>query len=289
MCEDIVNLTVIRVDIGMDGDRDDSINFDDPDDAHYLFWVNNDYDLKHQDEGIWQEDDDNPATHHDYDDNYIGNSQASGEHACERDLEDFTRLHIKVDDNTASMSGITYWLKFENVTSGSPAVNVFEAVDASSDYVSDSGVAAQQIQKENLTPNGVGTTEVQLDAQYIKTGNQVSPFIIEGRSAGKGDLTIIVKEDGNEVCRKAVTLELQNMPWFYDVYTVGVTSGDRWEVQIPTTATHSQTASYSSATDEKFLLVHGWNMTDAEKTQWAETVFKRLWWQGYQGSVALFN
>ncbi len=287
--EDDISLTILQVEIAMDGNRDDVIDFDDPDDAHYLFWVNNDYDLKHQNEEIWQQDDDNPATHHDYDDNYIGNSQASGEHACERDLEDFTRLHLRVDNTAANLSGITYWLKFDNVTSGSPAVNVFEAVDASSDYVSDSGVAAQQIQKQNLTPSGVGTTEVQIDAQYIKTGNEVSPFIIEGRSAGKGDLTFIVKKDGNAVCRKAVTLELQNMPWFYDIYSVGVTSGDRWEVHIPTTATHSQTASYSPATDEKFLLVHGWNMTEAEKTQWTETVFKRLWWQGYQGSVALFS
>ncbi len=280
---------LLKVDMAMDGNRDESIDFDDPDDAQYLFWVNNDYDVKHQNEGIWQQDDDKPAGNPDCNDNYIGNVENSSSGTCERDLEDFTRLHIRVDDNTATMSGITYWLKFENVTSGSPSVNVFEAVDTSSDYVSDSSVAAQQIQKLNLTQSGVGATEVQIDAQYIKTGNQVSPFIIEGRSAGKGDLTFIVKKDGNEVCKKAVTLELHDMPWFYDVYSVGVSSGIRWEVQIPTTATHSQTASYSPATDEKFLLVHGWNMNAAEKTQWIQTVFKRLWWQGYQGSVALFD
>lgn len=289
LAADALRVTILKIDMAMDGNRDDTIAFDDPEDAEYLFWVNNDYDVKHQNEGIWQQDDDDPAGNPDCNDNYIGNVENSSSGTCERDLEDFTRLHMRVDDNTATMSGITYWLKFENVTSGSPSVNVFEAVDTSSDYLSDSGVAAQQIQKQNLTQSGVGTTEVQIDAQYIKTDNQVSPFIIEGRSAGKGDLTFIVKKDGNEICKKAVTIELHDMPWFYDVYSVAVSSGIRWEVQIPTTATHSQTASYSPATSEKFLLVHGWNMNAAEKTQWIQTVFKRLWWQGYQGSVALFD
>lgn len=272
---DIVAFTAMKTEMAMDGNRDDSIDFDDPDDAKYLFWVNDDVDVI---SGGEEDDAENGMTN--------CNDDAI---TCKRDLEDFTRLHIKVDDNTASTPGITYWLKFESVMSGSPTVNVFEAVNTSTEYLSQPAVAADQIQKRNLTTNGVGTTEVQIDEQYIKSGNEISPFIIEGCSAGKGDLTFIVKKDGNEVCKKAVTLELHDAPWFYDVYTVDVISGDRWEVQVSTTATQSQTASYSPPTDERFLLVHGWNMTDTEKIQCVETVFKRLWWQGYQGSVALFN
>jgi Alpha/beta hydrolase of unknown function (DUF900). len=55
------------------------------------------------------------------------------------------------------------------------------------------------------------------------------------------------------------------------------------------TATRSQTATYQPQTDERFLLVHGWNMPEWEKKSWAATVFKRLWWQRYKGSVALFD
>lgn len=273
ICADKLVLNVLELGIAMDGNRDDTIDFDNPADAKYLFWVNDDVDVISDGE----EDDAESGTAN-CDDNVI---------TCKRDLEDFTRLHIKADDNTANLSGITYFLKFENVTSGSPSANVFEAVGESSGYLSDTNIAPQQIQKTNLVT--VATTEQQLPSQYIKTGNLVSPFILEGKSGGKGDLTLIVKKDGKEVCRKAVTLELHDTPWFYDIYSVGVSSGDQWEVQIPTTATHSQTASNSPVTDEKFLLVHGWNMNASEKTNWIETVFKRLWWQGYQGSVALFD
>ncbi len=41
--------------------------------------------------------------------------------------------------------------------------------------------------------------------------------------------------------------------------------------------------------DEYFLFVHGWNMEENEKKRWAETLFKRLWWQGYQGGMGLFD
>ncbi len=58
---------------------------------------------------------------------------------------------------------------------------------------------------------------------------------------------------------------------------------------MATTAHPSETAGYQPTTDEKFLLVHGWNMEGWEKRRGAETAFKRLWWQGYQGSVALFD
>lgn len=286
---DRLKYTVVKVDMAVDGNRDGVIAFDNPEDAQCLFWVNDDYDVKHWNERMWQQDDGDPAEHRDCDDNYIGNIEKSSSGACERDLEDFARLHIRVDNNLATMPGITYYLVFEHISSGSPSVNIFEAVDTSSKYLSEPMVAAQQIGMQNLTLNGVAASEVALDPFFIKTGNQVSPFLIEGRSVGKGSLTLIVKKDGKPLCRKAVSLELHQMPWFYDVYTVSVTSGVRWEVQIPTTAVHSQTASYRPATDEKFLMVHGWNMNDKEKKAWIETVFKRLWWQGYRGAVALFD
>ncbi|MGA2870544.1 MAG: alpha/beta hydrolase, partial [Verrucomicrobiota bacterium] len=39
----------------------------------------------------------------------------------------------------------------------------------------------------------------------------------------------------------------------------------------------------------KILFVHGWNMESWEKDRFAETAFKRLYWQGYQGRFGLFR
>jgi len=86
-----------------------------------------------------------------------------------------------------------------------------------------------------------------------------------------------------------VRLELHDISWFYDIWMAQILSGESWEVEVGASAAHSQTAAYQPKTDEKLLFIHGWNMQDWEKRRWTETVFKRLWWQGYQGSVALFD
>lgn len=286
---DCARFTAVQVDIGMDGNRDGQIDFTNPKDREYLFWVNDDCDMKRWNEGMWQQDDFDPSGQPDCEDDRIGRVENSSDGGCERDLEDFTRLHIRVSHVLASMPGISYWLKFEDITSGSPSINVFEAIDETMLFLSDPYVAALQINKQSLTSTGVGTQEVPIDEQYIKKNNQVSAFIIEGRTAGRGALTFIVKKDNCEIARSTVTLELHEMPWFYDIYRVAVRSGIRWETDVTETATHDQVASYVPRTEDKFLLVHGWNMNEFEKKAWIETAFKRLWWQGYQGSVALFN
>ena len=277
-CGNVVSATatVIKVELAVDGNRDDNIDFNNPVDQRYTFWVNDDIDVISGGE----EDDAVSGTTNCIDDVIT----------CKRDLEDFARLHIKVDDNIVNLPGITYWLKFEGVTDGSPMINVFEAVKTTTEYLSTANVASDQILKQNLTPNGVGTAEVPIDPQCIKAGNEVSPFIFEGRQEGTGSLTFIVKLNGNEICRKSVILELHEMPWFYDLYSVEVSFGNNWDVYVGSDASKRMPiAGYHPATDENFLLVHGWNMTDPEKTQWPETVFKRLWWQGYQGSVSAFS
>ncbi len=262
-----IDVYVVKVDIAMDGNRDDSISFTDSADSKYLFWVNDDIDVISDGE----EDDAESGTAN-CNDNVI---------TCKRDLEDFTRLHIKVDDTTANLSGITYWLKIEN---GSPSANIFAAVNESMAYLQDGSVADQQIQKVKLLT--VDGTERQLPSQYIKTGNQVSPFILEGKTEGRGDLTFIVKKGEKEVCRKAVNLDLRPITEFYEKYVVTVSSGD--DVNT-TSGGNANSTTYTPEMDEYILHVHGWNMADWEKDRWTETVFKRLWWQRYKGHVGGFH
>ena len=274
-CSASLKMTAWNVGMAMDGDRDGGISFDGTNDTSYVFWVNDDVDKIEN-----GEEDDAESGQADCSDGAI---------SCMRDLEDFARLHIRIGADVSCLSNVTYSLKFANVTDGTPMVNVFEAVDETDDYLSDTNSASLQIQKTSLTPDGVFTTEVPLGSQYVKTGGEVSPFLIEGCAPGAGDLTLIVKKDGAEICRKAVRLELHDISWFYDIWLAQILSGERWEVQVGTTATHSQTAQYQPKTDEKLLFIHGWNMPEWEKRRWTETMFKRLWWQGYKGSVALFD
>lgn len=267
----ITVLNVCKVNIAMDGNRDDDITFDSADDDRYLFWVNDDIDVIKD-----GEEDDAATGTPNCNDNVI---------TCKRDLEDFTRLHIQVDEITANQKGITYWLKFENVTVSSPAVNAFAAIDESLSYLRDNSAAGRQLQKQNLTPGSVGNAVVQLDNKYIKTGNAISPFILEGRHAGKGDLTFIVKKNGTEICRKGIRLDLRSITAFYQKYIATVSSEDN----VNTTSAQVGNYTYSPPNNEYLLYVHGWNMAEWEKDRWTETVFKRLWWQKYKGHVGVFQ
>jgi hypothetical protein len=37
------------------------------------------------------------------------------------------------------------------------------------------------------------------------------------------------------------------------------------------------------------MLIHGWNMTAGDRVSFADTAYKRLYWQGYQGTFGLFS
>ena len=297
-----------KVDMAMDGKRSgaDVLDFNDSANQKYLFWVNDDYDWEHapSEDGFSVVEDDAAAGT-----TALTGTDEEGHPVFEpilpncndeitntkRDLEDFTRLHLKVDADTAKLPSVSYWLKFEDVSQAtvptSPSVNIFEAIDGTSHYLSDESIADQQVMKKKLIT--IGASEVQLPNQYIKTGGQISPFLLEGNSAGKGNLTFIVKVGGVEAGRNSVQLELRTASEFVEKYVAGISTGDEVE------ATASQVGSYTYTrkktpesmplTDEYVLYVHGWNMEDWEKDRWAETVFKRLWWQGYKGRVGCFQ
>ncbi len=46
---------------------------------------------------------------------------------------------------------------------------------------------------------------------------------------------------------------------------------------------------YQPAANDIVIYVHGMNMEQYEKSRWTETMFKRLWWQGYMGHVAFLD
>ena len=84
-----------------------------------------------------------------------------------------------MDTATAGLSAMTYWLKFENGVPGAPAVNLFEAVDESLDYLSTDDTATKQLQKVLLLT--VESKEVQVPSHLVKPDGQVMPFLLEGR------------------------------------------------------------------------------------------------------------
>ncbi|MEI7946967.1 MAG: putative Ig domain-containing protein [bacterium] len=301
-------LHVLKIDMAMDGNRDGVIEFDKEADKQSIFWVNNDRDVKQYNEDMWQEDDLNEGTPN-CDDDTIGHGISSSislpdmggtvyhttEDNCLRDLEDFTRLHVRVGALPAGMptNGITCFMRFVKVneTEITPKVKVFKALKTGQDYLQTKSDAEDQVKEKSLTPAAVNETgAVGIDLKNINLNGEISPFLIEGCSEGIGDLTIVLKMAGAEIAKTSVRICLRDISWFCNVYKTTIDfSAGQWDPRPSDNYSTAQVASYRPETDDEFLLVHGWNMAAWEKKRWLETTFKRLWWQGYKGRVSSFE
>lgn len=102
-------------------------------------------------------------------------------------------------------------------------------------------------------------------------------------------MKFVVKNADNIVFETFVHLELHDIRWFYDEFKVDIASGTTWRAEVEAIYQQVNQGGYQSESNDYFLFVHGWNVTAAEKKRWAETIFKRFWWQGYKGQVGFFN
>jgi len=270
-CKGVYGESVIDVDMAVDGNRDNEIKFDDPEDASEVFWVNDDSDVVND-----GEEDDGVGLANDCDDDTIN---------VRRDLEDFSRLHIKIDSSLTNISNVKYYLQFKNYT-GFPKINLFEAVYSDLDYLNgheqmDYTDADMLMQKTKIMT--IDNIEREVPTGMLNAGNNY--FVYEGKSEGKGQLPLIVKIDNKVILENNIDLDLFNCVFFYKYYYTQIESGDTVEKSYRDG--HAQM--YTPESDELLVLVHGWNMTAADKVLWADTTFKRLYWQGYKGQFVMFS
>lgn len=284
---DTVPVTTIKLDMAVDGNRDRKILFDESNDESALFWVNNDRDVQGTEDGQSVEDDAES-----------GDDSIDAQISCKRDLEDFSRLHILL--GTLGASGqLTYTLRMAaDDDQVQPMLNVFPAINLSDGYLGlPSDQATPQQPDEQITKPllaAVGKLPVTLSAASLKVAG-ANPFLFEGRMPGKGRLLLTANHQGVAVATRGVALELVDPTWFYDHFVVSQTTADENSPVKPVVNPEGMATGASRlglnrpATDDYVLYVHGWNMRSWEKRRWTETIVKRLWWQGYQGKVGLFD
>lgn len=290
---DTVPVTTLDLDMAVDGNRDRVIDFRYGHDERALFWVNNDRDVIKFD---W---DDMRNVEDDTDNLDDGDSDSTdAKISCKRDLEDFARLHILLG-RMGSSGQLTFTLRVaaddEKIQ---PMLNVFPAVNRSDGYLglpSDEATPEQPDEQTGMRLAAAsGKLPVTLPASVLTVigGN---PFLFEGRKPGKGRLVLTASHQGVPVATRNIELTLFEPSWFYDHFVVSqadVTNDGSVNPFVNPegmTANASRLGLYRPESDEYVLFVHGWNMQPWEKRRWAETVFKRLWWQGYKGKVGLFD
>jgi hypothetical protein len=318
----VVQVVKLVLDVNHDGTMD--LTFDGPDNTSpntpYVFWANNNFDrwaYDVNDSTSYMDDvfiGSNPGTSVPEPDCNYSNQLANGYSyraiPCTRDLQDFTRLWVcgittNLLNNLPYGSVVTLsWGDVGNPNSGNPTIDLFTAADTDGGlgFQTNETVATTQInavQSPYLGRLGPGQS-IPLSS-FDTNGNPTwlgNYFIWCGVSNGTGGLTLTVADGNGYVLAQTTTyIQIMDIKQMYERWTVGESSQMppmSAAILAPDYPTNSMTASFQylqppNTNTPYILFVHGWNLASWEKDRFAESAFKRLYWQGYQGRFGSFR
>jgi hypothetical protein len=288
----------------------------------FQFWINNDddagtanpagSDVVNEDQPIPNEITE-PVLNQDWESNTI---------VSQRDLEDWTRLWIYTKGMNAGINAgtIKVGLKWTQVTRGTPGIKIVQATDADGglEYLSSTTSAEIQmgspavLQDANIVPS-TGVADFVFPVSVWENLSDAAPktfFLFEGTGEGEGQLQIVfLKNDGvteigeggslwldlrdiKEMYTRAVANPQPPHPYYY---TSSQPPEPNIRYSIDTSNVPSLSGTFVPNPNEDtsnptyIVFVHGFNMSYAGSTNYAETLFKRLWQLGYKGRFASFR
>ena len=309
---------LIPVDLGVDNNRDGTLALGSGVDQTtaqkpYRFWLNNDDDTGYNaDSDTYVANRDNPWTPQ-----VVDSLDEKIEWA--RDLEDFARLHLKVESLHSQLAAgtMTLGLKWKTVQSGAPKIRLFKAVEADggTKYLSDTAKAADQVSASTSAIGVVqGTTVLDLPVSFwtSTTSSPTKFFLFEAIGEGKGELTMVFKQSATVIGEGgSVFLDLLDIRKMYEQWGISrsavIQDPDR-DVLLPisgvtavryhTPETGTPLHDFQLAWDENLqdknyvICVHGWRKGGPAAATAAQfykgrsdeiTIFKRLWHRGFKG------
>lgn len=312
----IVHVVKLVLDVNHDGVMDLSSTGPDNTTANtpYVFWENNNYDrytLDADDSAFYDDDVEvdgcpytpNTATP---DCNYL-NGSGQRVISCPRDLQDFARLWIAgMTTNllAALPAGCTIslnWGDLQYPNPNNPTIDLFTAADADGGigYLTNSDTAETQTEPWScpyIGRLGPGSNLVLNTSSFTNNwaGNY---FIWCGVSNGTGGLNLTVaNSNGTVLAQTTAYIQIEDIKQMYERWTVGEqpSIAPTNNAVLSTEGLTSGETAFNYPLPENtntpyILYVHGWNMEEWEKDRFAESAFKRLYWQGYQGRFGAFR
>lgn len=209
-------------------------------------------------------------------------------------------------------------LKWTDTAGTTPAIQVYDSIEADGGlgYLSDDLIAANQllhgrnaitlidVATGNPATSISGSGTFLLPTSFFADLSETQPMIrllFEGCSQGKGQLRLVLLKPGSGGAfaeigdGPGVWLDLKKIGDMYEQWSVGNGNGtapDAIAGRVASETGNGPAFSYTAGSPEEqkyILFVHGWNMEKWEKERFAETAYKRLWWQGYKGRFGLFT
>ena len=204
------------------------------------------------------------------------------------------------------------WDGYEYITNGNPTIDLFQAADPDGGiaYLTNLTTASNQINLnlcQYIGRLGAGQS-IQLNSSQFSNNWAGDHFIWCGVSNGVGNLNLTIYDGiGNVLAWSTVYIQIQDIKQMYERWTVGDMETNALGITEPVTPASAAYLAqndepipgqppfqylYDPATDtnlDYIVYVHGWNMQTWEKDRLAETAYKRLYWQGYQGRFGSFR
>jgi hypothetical protein len=211
---------------------------------------------------------------------------------CTRDLEDYFRLWTP--GVAALMKVLPSNYTVQLTLSGAGQVRIFQAVepDGGTNYLFDVATASNQV--ANSTSLYVGLLTSSSPIVFNISTNFNEHFIFCGAAIGGAQIDLqILDANQNVIADAPAFLQINDIKQMYERWTVGETPSQT-PASVAVKAVDGVTTAFqytppTSTNTPYILLVHGWNLETWEKDRWAETAFKRLYWQGYQGRFGEFR
>ena len=269
----------------------------------FRFWINDDNDTHNENGG----EDVVPVLFPDSEDDEINSL---------RDLEDFARLYVHIGAFYEEIATGTFQigLKWSGNVMGTPKVKVYKSADAagSDSYLKDDAAATAQVAEDyrNAIGEVAGSAPLILPAELFAAYGEANPkvcLLFEGSGEGKGQLCITIhKADGTLIGEgPGVWLDLLNVKKMYqrghavqDFSDTPFAHMDSWSPPAIGSQPYDNGNPFSKPVDEEkkvVVYVHGINGPSGQSDAYAtwqsdsETVFKRLWHQGFKGRFAAFK
>ncbi|HEU5071602.1 MAG TPA: alpha/beta hydrolase [Verrucomicrobiae bacterium] len=226
---------------------------------------------------------------------------------CARDLEDFARLWILglgtnlLADMPSDWQITLNWGDVGAPDMNNPAIDLFVAQDFDGGIAYLTNAADAQVQTIAAYNPWLGQLgpgqQIHLRGAQFTNGWAGNYFIWCGAKAGTGKLTLTVANgNGDTVAQTTACIQIRDIKQMYERWTVGdqpgvspATNAVPAAEDLPPFTPAFQYGLSASTNTPYILYVHGWNMNRYDKDRFAESAFKRLYWQGYQGRFGVFR
>jgi len=226
-----------------------------------------------------------------------------------RDLEDFTRLVVEVDDLAQWRDTAVLELSWRS--GASAQINVFRATDSSCSrsYLLDKGSGLAQLQLSGTAIGSIGSESLRVPLAELGApdldGNGYC-FLFDVSNGGRDVLEARLVDEHASLAARPVHVDLRHIKTMYQRTTMDWPEHVRspWEYketdpEIPELQWRNDPLGHPfepgwQETDDVVVWIYGWlksgeGMYEMATTQAGETIFKRLWHRGFRGRLVFFH